>query len=200
MAAADSAFYLLDHENQHATLRANGKRGWYYPTRYGGIRAVVLLDFRIADTAGAVAAVLADIDRAEAGHAVIDRSTIVPLLPDECTALHGVRSSSAALDLALVHGRWGTDPAAEDALLVRAAAWTGVRAVRHRIPVRRITLDQLRSGEGGIAATADVDSPDSSFPWARFLQLTAWVANRVAPAQPRVTGPSETVRSGSPPT
>ena len=92
-----------------------------------------------------------------------------------------MRSSSAALDLALVYdpSAWGTDPAAEEALLVRAAAWAGVRAVRHGIPVRRITVDEWHAGQGGIAANGDVD-PGPDFPWDRFLQLTAWVAGRVA--------------------
>jgi len=201
-AAADSHFYLLEHENAHATLRANGKRGWYYPTRYGGIRAVVLHRMAGADSAREGADLLAGIDRPEAAHAVVDRNALIGLLPDDATALHGVRSNSAALDLAVVYdpSRWGADPVTEEALLVRAAAWTGIRVVRYRIPVRRITVDDWRNGLSGIAATDEVSSSGRDFPWDRFLQLTAWVARRVAATQAPVTGPSETVRSGTPPT
>jgi len=175
------SYYLVDHENPHGTLRANGKHGWYYPTRYGGIRAVVLHTLPGGDTADEVAAHLARVDLPEAAHAVVDPDAIVELLPDEATALHGVRSSSAAIDLGLVYdpSRWGADPAREEALLVRAATWTGVRAVRHGIPVRRITVDQWHTGQAGIAASGDLD-PGPDFPWDRFLQLTAWVAGRVA--------------------
>ena len=100
-----------------------------------------------------------------------------------------MRSSSAALDLALAYdpAAWGTDPATEEALLVRAATWAGVRAVRHRIPVRRITVDQWHAGQRGFVAHGDVD-PGADFPWHRFLQLTAWVARRVAASQPPAAG------------
>ncbi|HEX7277768.1 MAG TPA: hypothetical protein VF244_10380, partial [Acidimicrobiales bacterium] len=178
---AEPSWYLLEHENPNGTLRANGKHGWYYPTRYGGIRAVVLHSLPGGDTADALAAHLASIDQPEAAHAAVDPDVIVDLLPDDATALHGVRSSSAAIDLALVYppSRWGSDPAAEEALLVRAATWTGVRAVRHSIPVRRISVEEWHTGRSGIAANGDVD-PGPDFPWDRFLQLTAWVAGRVA--------------------
>jgi hypothetical protein len=211
--SGDTEYYLLEHENHHATLRANGKHGWYYPTRYGGIRAVVLHAVTSdIDTAEGVAAHLARVDQPEAAHAAIDPDTIVDLLPDDTTALHGVRSSSAALDLAVVYDPtgWGTDPASEEALLVRAAAWAGVRAVRHRIPVTRITVDDWHAGQRGFVGRGDID-PGADFPWHRFLQLTTWVARRYAASQPppaespappgsAATGPSETVRSGIPPT
>ncbi len=178
--SAEPSYYLLEHQNAHATLRANGKHGWYYPTRYGGIRAVVLHTLP-GGTADAVAAHLASVDQPEAAHAVVDPDVIVDLLPDEATALHGVRSSSAAIDLALAYdpSAWGTDPAREEALLVRAATWAGIRAVRHGIAVRRITVEQWHDGQAGIAANRDFD-PGPGFPWERFLQLTAWVAGRVA--------------------
>ncbi len=199
-----TAYYLLEHENPHGTLRADGRHGWYYPTRYGGIRAVVLHSLGGGDTADAVAAHLAAVEFPEAAHAVVDPDLIVDLLPDDATALHGVRSSSAALDLAVAYypDEWGTDAAAEEALLVRAATWAGVRAIRHSIPIRRITVDQWHSGQRGLAGHGDVD-PGPDFPWGRFLQLTSWVAGRVAanppPPRPPATGPTETVRSGSPP-
>ncbi len=199
--SAEPTYFLIEHENPHATLRANGRHGWYYPTRYGGIRAVVLHTVPGHSTADDIAAHMAIVDQPEAAHAVVDPDVIIDLLPDDATALHGVRSSSAAIDLALAYdpSAWGRDPGREEALLVRAATWVGVRAVRHGIPVRRITVDQWHTGQGGIAANADVDAgPD--FPWDRFLQLTAWVAGRVAATQPALTNPSETVRSGIRPT
>ena len=199
--SAEPTYFLIEHENPHATLRANGRHGWYYPTRYGGIRAVVLHTLPGLATADDIAAHMAIVDQPEAAHAVVDPDVIIDLLPDDATALHGVRSSSAAIDLALAYdpSAWGRDPGREEALLVRAATWVGLRAVRHGIPVRRITVDQWHTGQGGIAANADVDAgPD--FPWDRFLQLTAWVAGRVAATQPALTNPSETVRSGIRPT
>jgi hypothetical protein len=206
--SAEPTYFLIENENPHATLRANGKHGWYYPTRYGGIRAVVLHTVPGLATADDIAAHMATVDQPEAAHAVVDPDVIIELLPDDATALHGVRSSSAAIDLALAYdpSAWGSDPGREEALLVRAATWVGVRAVRHGIPVRRITVDQWHTGQGGIAANADVDAgPD--FPWDRFLQLTAWVAGRVAATQPPPPpppngprDPSETVRSGIRPT
>lgn len=179
--SADTTSYLLEHENPHATLRANGKHGWYYPTRYGGIRAVVLHSLPGGDRAYDVAAHLATVDQPEAAHAVVDPDVIVELLPDDATALHGVRSSSAAIDLAIAYppSAWGTNPVDEEVLVVRAAAWTGVRAARYRIPVRRIAVEEWHAGQSGIAANHDVD-PGPSFPWDRYLQLTAWVASRVA--------------------
>jgi hypothetical protein len=175
-----TTYYLLDHENPHATLRADGRHGWYYPTRYGGVRAVVLHTVG-GGSAEEAAAHLAAVDQPEAAHAVVDPESIIDLLPDEATALHGLRSSSAALDLALAYepSRWGTDPAAEEGILVRAAAWSGVRAVRHGIAIRRITVEEWHAGQGGMVGNGDVD-PGPDFPWDRFLQLTAWVAGRVA--------------------
>jgi len=205
--SGDPDYYLLDHENPHGTLRANGKHGWYYPTRYGGIRAVVLHSLVGTDleTAENAASHLAAVDQPEAAHAVVDPDTVIHLLPDDTTALHGLRSSSAALDLAVAYdpAAWGSDRASEEAVLVRAAAWAGVRAARHGIPVRRIRVEEWHLGQRGIVANNDVD-PGPDFPWTRFLQLTAWVAGRVAGAPPGAgvpaTGPSGTVRSGTPPT
>ena len=35
-------FYLIENENKNAKLRKNGKYGWYYPKRKGGIQGIVI--------------------------------------------------------------------------------------------------------------------------------------------------------------
>src|SRR5205085_2913838 len=72
-----TTYYLVDHGNRHATLRANGKHGWYYPTRYGGIRAVVLHHLPGGESADEVAAHLVQVEQPKAAHAVIDAPTIL---------------------------------------------------------------------------------------------------------------------------
>lgn len=183
----DGRFYLLEHENEFGGQRANGKYGWYYPTRSQPIRGIVVHTAESMDALG-VAQYLATIDRAAAAHVVVDTDVTVPLLPDETTAFHAVGGNSAGLGIEIAYkaALWGTQSVAEEMLLIRSAAWCGLHARLHDIPVRRITVEEWEGGGRGFISHAELDpanrtDPGPDFPWDRFMALTDRVAG-TAPA------------------
>ena len=80
-------YYLLENENLNSVKRKNGKYGWYYPRRRGSIQGIVIHSAE-GNPAKNVAQYLTVNTEPASAHVVIDESTIVPLLPDECVAFH----------------------------------------------------------------------------------------------------------------
>lgn len=170
-------WYLLAHENRHAAMRENGKRGHYHPARALPIRGVVVHAGE-SRSAVAIADHLANVAKPASAHVAVDPEGWVNLLPDAAEAFHARRANREALSMVFAYPAddWGTDPAAEEDLLRLGAAWCRSRAHTHEIPLRRLTLAEWKAGEAGLIAHSDIDpgsggDPGDGFPWDRFLAM-----------------------------
>ncbi len=169
-------FYLLEHENELAKMRANGKRGHYSTVRKGLIRGIVVHTAEGDDAAG-VADYFATVKRAVSGHVVVDPQGWVKLLPDRYAAFHAKRANDDTLGLlfACHAADWGTDPVSDAAMLRLAAMWAGVKAKLYGIPLRRLTKAEWKAGERGFVAHSDIDrgfsDPGDGFDWEAFLAM-----------------------------
>ncbi len=169
-------FYLLEHENPLAKMRANGKRGHYSTVRKGLIRAIVVHTAEGDDAAG-VADYFATVKRAVSGHVVVDPQGWVKLLPDRYAAFHARKANDATLGLlfACHAADWGDDPVADAAMLRLGAVWAGIKARLYGIPLKRLTKAEWKAGERGFVAHSDIDrgfsDPGDGFDWDAFLAV-----------------------------
>lgn len=216
--------YLLEHPNPNAPLvvrpgvplfQAHG-----HPTRKGGvksIRFVVLhtaeaLDPSLSDgdqTAERVAKYLSTTRRRASAHVVVDSDSEVPLLPDEAVAFHaaGYNTASLGLEIAYRADRWGQDSKREAALVSRAAAVLARWGVIYRIPVRKITRDEVDRGLRGIVSHAELDpkrrtDPGEAFPWSRLFVRIIEISRALGEplgADPAVEIPPRKDEPGPPP-
>lgn len=183
-----TGYYLLDHPNPAAPVRANGIRFWGYPTRNKKLDLLVihtaenLPDWSGPDTsAESVARYGATTTRPASWHVTVDADSTVPMLPDSMTAFHavGYNSRGWGMEIATQAAKWDRAPALWTALILdRAASEAARKAKAHRIPVRRLTKAQADNGMSGFVAHADLDpgrrtDPGQDFPWVRFLRLVA---------------------------
>lgn len=168
-------YYLLENENLHAKLRKNGKHGWYYPKRKGGIQGIVV---HTAEGAPAlnVAKYFTFNTRPASAHVVVDESEIIDLLPDEAVAFHvrGHNSKSLGLEIAYWAHKWGENLQLEDLMLLNAAKWCRKKVLEYDIPIKRVNRDNWNKGAKGFIAHSDLDSerrtdPGDEFPWEKFL-------------------------------
>ncbi len=170
-------FYLLEHENALAKMRANGKRGHYSTVRKGLIRGIVVHTAEGDDAAG-VADYFATVKRAVSGHVVVDPQGWVKLLPDRYAAFHAKRANDDSLGLlfACHAADWGTDPVGDAAMLRLGAVWAGIKARLYGIPLKRLTKAEWKAGERGFVAHSDIDGrgfsdPGDGFDWDAFLAM-----------------------------
>jgi len=181
--------YLLTHENPNAPIRANGLRGWYYPSRNKQIRGITVhspqaLDpARVGDgTAEAVAKYFASVKRPASAHVNIDSDSIVELLPDDYTAFHaaGVNSETLGAESGWLFDSWNDNPEKTDQVIRLFAQWAAPKCVAYDIPVARVPLKadwdngargflehSLTEGWRGQAGRRRDPGPD--FPWELFF-------------------------------
>lgn len=173
----DDRWYLLENENEHAARRANGKRGHYRPDRELPVRGIVV---HVGESRSAVAIAdhFAGVARPSSAHVAIDAEGWINLLPDEMEAFHARHANRQALAMVLAYTAddWGTDPATEDATMELAARWCAQKARIHGFPIRRLTRDEWKTGDGGLIAHSDIDpgsgsDPGDGFDWDAFLAM-----------------------------
>ena len=200
---------LYQYENPHSRVRADGRRGFYHPTRQGGKPRLIVL--HTAETrrrpggARAVATWQARwAERPSSYHALADAGEVVIGLPDEAVAFHVVsyNTMSLGLSFATFASAWGQDPEWDDAALrlgaQKAAEWCRL----YSIPVEMRTKAQIdRGGVGasGFSTHARLDparrsDPGAGFPLSTFFR---YVRAELAPAAPKPSGPrTHTVQRG----
>jgi hypothetical protein len=172
-------WYLLEHENPHAKVRGNGKRGHYHEVRGGPIRGIVVHTGE-SYSANAVADYFANVRRPAAAHVVIDPHGWVKLLPDRMAAFHARGGNEHGLGMVMAYtaADWGSNPVVEEAIMRLSAAWCGIKARAYGIPIKRITAAEWEAGERGFVAHSDIDpshgsDPGPGFDWERFLETVS---------------------------
>jgi len=183
-------YYLLDNENPNATLRDNGKKGWYYPRRTREIQGIVVHTAEGGREALGIAKYLAKVDRPASAHSIVDDESIINLLPDDCTAFHvrGHNSNSLGIEISYFASDWGKDKAYEDAVIAMAAKWCAEKSELYNIVPRRLNREEWLAGKQGFISHAELDpsrrtDPGMNFPWEQFFTLIKGKAYRKAKRQ-----------------
>lgn len=180
-------YYLYDHQNSNAPVRANGKRFWGYPSRNASVQLIAVHTAEsVFDTSGAdsgaeaVAGYQSRTDRPSSYHTLVDRDSTIDTLPDTATSFGVVGYNSRALNLsfAMSAADWGNAAKAKAAepMLHRAAKKAAEWCKKYDIPVRLITKAQADAGVKGLTSHGRLDpsrrsDPGLHFPWDRFLML-----------------------------
>ena len=163
---AGGPYYLLDHENMHAWRTPNGKRGWYRTQRTEPLRAIVVHPPEwITPAAPATSALdlanrLVVAPRPRSAHLSVDGDGMVELLPADHGAFHTLGGEEATV--AVVLAEWGQDPERDQRTVDRVARWARPILEAHKIPVAKISGEELRSGGAGFAfepVPGEVTSP-----------------------------------------
>jgi len=183
-------YYLLDNENPNATLRDNGKKGWYYPRRTREIQGIVVHTAEGGREALGIAKYLAKVDRPASAHSIVDDKSIINLLPDDFTAFHvrGHNSNSLGIEISYFASDWGKDKAYEDAVIAMAAKWCAEKSELYNIVPRRLNREEWLAGKQGFISHAELDpsrrtDPGMNFPWEQFFTLIKGKAYRKAKRQ-----------------
>lgn len=172
---------LFTADNPHSSVRANGKRGWFYPTRNASIRAIVLHTAE-TDPSPASAENVGRWQRDAAPvpssyHVLVDSDSTVRALPDGATAFHcvGFNSPSLGLSFATRAAWWGRFPAWDRAALAHGAAQVASWCRRYDIPPVLLTREQALAGRSGIVTHAVMDPRRRSDPGDLFpMQDLMW--------------------------
>jgi len=126
---------------------------------------------------------------AEAGgsaHAVADSDEVLVCAYDEVVCWHAppnTHSLGIELCCSLTNkgeGHW--TQANHIAMMKQAARWVAVKCIKHNVPVRKLTVAQVKAGEKGICGHWDVTlafgqsshtDPEKYFPWTQFMGYVA---------------------------
>lgn len=185
---AGGPYYLLDHENLHAWRTPSGKRGWYRTQRTEPLRAIVVHPPEwITPAAPATSALdlanrLVVAPRPRSAHLSLDGDGMVELLPADHGAFHTLGGEEATV--AVVLAEWGQDPERDQRTVDRLARWARPILEAHKIPVAKISGDELRSGGAGLAfepVEGGVTSPAEAV-------IDRLLAGADLPARPRGLG------------
>jgi hypothetical protein len=176
----------------------------FYPGRRKPIRLLVLHDMEASvtgTTAENVARYFAQADsRKASAHYCIDNNSIVQCVRDGDTAWAAEGANSDGLHFELAgYARQTADQWLDvygKALLSRTAYLVAAKSLTYGIPVRHLTVQQIRNGELGICGHADITAayppgtghtdPGPNFPWTYFLGL---VRAAVTDLQPKPAPP-----------
>lgn len=183
------------------------------PNKYAGrikpIRVVVVhtmeVDENDANVAEAVGNAFANPARQASAHVGVDTDSECRYVPDADTAwaAPGANADGLQIELAGRAGQTSGDwqDAASQAILERAAQRVAQWCQAYDIPIRHLSVAELKAGAKGIVGHYDVTlayrqsshtDPGASFPWDAFLARVAAIAggsvvpasNPVAPAAP----------------
>lgn len=156
------------------------------PCVEGGARAVA----RYFQSAGA----------GGSAHYTVDPGEVVASVRESVVAYHAPpNTGSIGIELCDPQkgpaSRWGDD--SHQAMLRRAAVLVRQVAARWDVPLRRLTVEQVRAGKRGVCGHVDVSNafgqtdhsdPGRGFPWDEFMHLV----NDARPATPRpISNPTE---------
>jgi hypothetical protein len=190
---------LTDYTNPHSAVRANGRRGWYYPARNGGLGAITCIGIHTTENNPSPATAL-NVARWQATtapapssyHVLVDSDHIVRTLHDVAVAFHivGLNTRSLGLSFGTRHDWWGRYPQWDAAALDNAAQVAAGWCRTYGIPVRWITLAEANRGVRGFIRHSVADpgrrrDPGDTFPAAEFFRLVrAHLDGTTAPAAP----------------
>lgn len=188
-----TGFYLLDHQNPHAPVRADGRRFWGYASRNQKVRVGVvhtaenLPDFEPPDEgAEAVARYGATLDRAASWHDTVDSDTRIKMLPYGYTAFHvgNFNSPSVGLEIATRARQWAEVPEVwRGAIMLQAADVVREWRTELGIPTKIISATSARAGAEGIIGHGPLDPTRRSDPGAGFgWETLIYLATREEPA------------------
>lgn len=129
-------------------------------------------------------------------HYGVDLDDVVPLVDEDDIAYHAPpnwRGIGICLTGAAARDWTGVTDGVDDTPELELAAAKVADICRRRgIPVRRLTVEQMRAGERGIVGHADVSAawgqtnhtdPGAGFPWTSFLASVSRYLNIVTPPQ-----------------
>jgi hypothetical protein len=159
---------------------------WYRVGRLRPIRLLVVHtpEFpELNDGAERLANYFATTDRPASVHVTVDNDSMVRSVADKDTAYGAENANADGLHAELVGYAGQTADEWDDdysrAVIANAAGLFRAWADRYGIPLRRLTVEQIRAGEPGIAGHADVyqalggqafrSDPGAAFPWDRFM-------------------------------
>lgn len=177
----------------------------YHPGRNKQPRLIVIHDMEApekATTALSVARYFAQPDsRVASAHFCIDSAETIRCVHDADTAF-GAASANAD-GLHIEHAGYERQSRAEwvdtfgRSMLARSAQVAALWSARYGIPVKHLTVEELKAGKPGFVGHADVSAawpstghsdPGVNFPWAFYFDL---VRNYLSPAPPSPVPPQE---------
>lgn len=187
-------FHAPADVNDYFLVRNDPVRPQYYPTRHNVVRPSIVLhtaenmtDLVGEDTGAEAVASFIQYRKDNAGsyHAVVDRDSVVWLVPPQYTAFgaRGYNSRHLHLAFALRAGQWNDLTIKDRADYIRngaiaaAGMATWLEENNQAAPRdRRLTKEQVDDGEPGFVAHAELDpgrrtDPGSGFPWHQFFSF-----------------------------
>lgn len=184
--------YLYTSNNPNARIRDNGKRGWYYPNRRGGLGSIQVIVLHTTENSPSKrsAELTAKWQRDSAPspssyHKIVDSNSVLLTLPDGATSFSVVGYNTVSLNLSFAtYARvWGKYPEWEAGALKLAAESVAEWCVTYDIPVRYVTKDDVDRGKKGITFHSRLDparrsDPGYKFPSTGFLKLVQSFINK----------------------
>lgn len=160
---------------------------WFHKGRIESVRVIVIHDMEVAeraDTAERVARYFATTTTKASAHVCVDNDSAVRCVADSDTAWAAPGCNADGLQLEIAgYARQSRKEWLDSyslAALAQAAKVTAVWARKYDIPIRHLTVEELKAGRKGIVGHVDVSraygrtdhgDPGAGFPWTYFLDL-----------------------------
>lgn len=159
---------------------------WYHEGRLRPVRLIVIHDMEWPETVTAAedcARMFATMDRQASAHICVDNDSAVRCVADSDTAWAAPGANADGLQLEIAgrarqsRAEWLDDYS--KAALGQAAKVCAAWAAKYGIPVRRLTLGELKAGKKGFIGHIDATrayggshtDPGQGFPWDAFLAM-----------------------------